>query len=118
MKSTIIDIWNIIENVRYEDGRILVICQDWSICKVIYEELFTNGDAWRHTEYHQHGMFLIVNGPKVTFISKYNCESYIKGNEYSGIIVVGTYKGVNVQELLSRLRYKTTYKPFLKFVQL
>ena len=115
MQHAIVSIWSIIENVRCEDGKILVICPDWFICKYVFDDLFTNGSAWRHVMYKTPGMFLINNGPKVTF-STSNFRNFIEGNEYSGIIIVGTYKGLDVPELLSRLRYKTTYKPFLKFV--
>lgn len=113
MKSTIEKIKQIVNNVKASKGNILVVCPTYTCI----HDVFVYNPNWGWMLYPRERLATSHDYARVTFISKDQFISAI-GSEYSGIIVVGSQEGLDLSFLLSRLRYKTTYKPFLKFVQL
>lgn len=117
MESATKRIHQIISGVRFSKGNILVICPDWIWADNFFHDIFVYDLDWGWVLYPRERLVTNYDGTRVTIISKDQFKSVLC-NEYSGIIVVGSQEGLDLSFLLSRLRYKTTYKPFLKFVQL
>lgn len=118
MKSTIEKIQRIINVVRCDKGNIIVICPDSAWVNDFFYEVFVYRSDSNWVLYPQYGTATNYHGAKVFFIPKDLLQREIMSMTCSGIIVVGSQEGLDLSFLLSRLRYKTTYKPFLKFVQL
>lgn len=122
MKGTIVEsaigkIRQIVNNVKYSKGNILVICPTYTCARDLFYGVFAYDLNWQWMLYPRERLATSHDYARVTFIAKDQFISTI-GSEYSGIIVVGSQEGLDLSFLLSRLRYKTTYEPFLKFVQL
>lgn len=117
LKSVTEKIHEIVNTVKFSKGNILVVCPDEFWSYELFHDVFVCDLNWNWMLYPRERLAVSQNHARVTVISKDQFKNVL-GNEYSGIIVVGSQEGLDLSFLLSRLRYKTTYKPFLKFVQL